>query len=73
MNAAIIENPAHPSVQAIFLRAHMRMLAAGMSPSRGINKGVLLVKATMITGVKYKRGEYAKAAEDLNNYIRGVV
>ena len=59
----IIENPAHHSVQAIFLRAHMRLLSHGMTPPRGTNKGALLAKATMFTGVKYKRGEYAKEAE----------
>ena len=64
-----ITNPAAPSVQAIFLRAHLRCLAAGLKPSRGVRKGDLLAKAGNLTGVNYGRGEYKAAVADLTALI----
>lgn len=54
-------------VGATFLRAHLRMLAAGMD-CRG-RKSDMLKKATRITGISYKRGEYDKAADDLTKWL----
>ena len=55
-------------IQAIFLRAHLRMLAAGMKNSR--LSGTQILKAvSQITGHVYKRGQYAIALEDLQRII----
>lgn len=56
-------------LQAIFLKGHLRLLAWGMQPSRGISKGEILKKASLITGVTYKRTAYLDAANDLQEYI----
>lgn len=69
LNGFTIENPKAPRVQAVFLRAHLRCVAAGLQPSRGVRKGDLLAKAGNITGVAYKRGEYGRAIKDLTAFI----
>jgi len=56
-------------VQAIFLRAHLRLISVGMTPPRGMTKGDILRKAGSVTGTAYKRGEYAKAVADLTAFI----
>ena len=56
-------------LQAIFLKGHLRLLAWGMQPSRGIRKGDILKKASLITGVTYKRTAYLDAANDLQEYL----
>lgn len=56
-------------VQAIFLRGHLRLLAVGMEPARGVSKGSFLKKAGAITGKTYKRGAYMQAADDLKVFI----
>lgn len=56
-------------LQAIFLKGHLRLLAWGMQPSRGISKGEILKKASLITGVTYKRTAYLDAANDLQEYL----
>jgi hypothetical protein len=63
-----IENPARPEVQAIFLKAHLKLHALGMK-ARGVRGGDLLKKAGVITGQTYKRGEYRRAFDDLKTYI----
>jgi hypothetical protein len=67
----MIEGPGSPRVQAVFVRAHLRMVAAGMEPSRGLTKRKLLDKAGEITGVLYGRGMYGAAIADLTMYIDG--
>ena len=59
----------NPQVQAIFLRAHLRLISVGMTPPRGMTKGDILRKAGNITGHAYKRGEYAQAVKDLTVFI----
>jgi hypothetical protein len=67
----IITNPMSDRVQAVFLKGHLTLLSKGMSPPRGVRKGDILLKAGRITGVDYRRGEYAKAVDDLKLYLRG--
>jgi hypothetical protein len=65
-----ITNPLDPKVQAIFLKAHLRLVSVGMSPPRGVRKGDLLKKATAITGKTYGRTDYKTAASDLAEYLQ---
>jgi hypothetical protein len=65
-----ITNPRDPRVQAIFLKAHLRLVSVGMSPPRGVRKGDLLKKATAITGKTYGRTDYKTAASDLAEYLQ---
>lgn len=60
-------------LQAIFLKGHLRLLAWGMQPSRGISKGDILKKASAITGVTYKRTAYLDAANDLQAYLNSSI
>jgi hypothetical protein len=64
-----ITNPADPMVQAIFLRVHLGLLAKGLKNSQlsGIQ---ILAAASALTGRKYKRGQYQRAIEDLNNKLK---
>jgi len=55
-------------VIAIFLKAHLRGMAAGMKHSRMSGKD-LLAKVTLLTGKPYKRGQYEAAIADLNTLI----
>jgi hypothetical protein len=64
-----IENPGRAKVQAIFLRAHLRLLAAGMKNSQ-LSGTQILAKAGQITGNTYKRGQYEQALADLTTYIK---
>jgi hypothetical protein len=58
-----IENPADPRVQAIFLKAHLKMLSIGL---KGRNSGTkILAAASKITGTAYKRGQYTAALQDI--------
>lgn len=41
---------------------------AGIIPTRGMTITKLLAIATSITGNKYKRGEYARAADELGDW-----
>lgn len=66
---ATLHTPREPKVQAIFLRAHLRLISVGMTPPRGMTKGDILRKAGNVTGNAYKRGEYAKAIDDLTAVI----
>jgi hypothetical protein len=56
-------------VQAVFLKGHLRLLAVGMQPPRGVRKGDILKKASLITGKYYPRNGYLDAATDLQSYI----
>lgn len=64
-----ITDTASNVIQAIFLRGHLRLLAVGMEPSRGVTKGSFLKKAGAITGKTYKKGQYMQAADDLKVFI----
>ena len=64
----IITDPHSARVQAIFLKGHCQLMAKGMTHS-SISKTKVLQLAGDITGVKYKRGQHAQAAEDLKNFI----
>lgn len=63
-----IQNPGDPRVQAIFLRAHLRLLAAGLKNSR-LSGTEILRRASAITGQLYKRGQYKQALADLQTII----
>ena len=65
-----ITDTASDRVQAVFLKAHCRVLSiTGMKPPRGLTKRMILDKASRITGVSYKRGEFGKAADDLQKFV----
>jgi len=59
-----------PKIAAVFLRAHLKMLEAGMKNSR-LSGTQILAKASEVTGRSYKRGQYQKAIDDLNLIING--
>ena len=65
----VILNPASDEVQATFLKAHLKMVKVGLMPSKGMTKTKLLKKASDITGVKYKRGQYDEAIFDLQKIV----
>jgi len=65
-----ITNPWEARIQAVFLKGHLKLVAAGMTPPRGVRKGDLLKKAGAITGRKYARGHYQEAADDLQRFIK---
>ena len=64
-----ITNPADRVVQAIFLRGHVRLLAAGMKNSR-LSGTEILKRVSDVTGNKYKRGQYDAALSDLQAIIK---
>ncbi|CAB4138503.1 hypothetical protein UFOVP330_85 [uncultured Caudovirales phage] len=69
--AYTIDNPLeNRRFLAATCRAHLRLIAAGMQPPRGLTKGNVLAKAGSLTGVSYKRGEYGKAIADLTTFLR---
>ena len=57
-------------ITALYLRAHLMMLEAGMKNSR-LSGTQILAKASEVTGQHYKRGQYQKAIDDLNVIIKG--
>lgn len=61
-----ITNPADPMVQAIFLKLHLKVMAAGLRNSK-MSGTKMLAKASALTGRTYKRGQYQLAIDDLNN------
>ena len=63
-----IINPTESRIKAVFVRAHLRMLAAGMRNSR-MSGTQILRAATEITGNKYKRGQYNAAIQDLTAHL----
>ena len=56
-------------VSAFFIKAHLKMLALGMTNSR-YSGTAILKKASAITGKPYKRGQYEIALNDLINFIK---
>jgi hypothetical protein len=69
--AYTIDNPLdNPRFLAATCRAHLRCIAAGMLPRRGLTKGEVLAKAGSLTGQTYKRGEYGKAISDLTTFLK---
>lgn len=58
-----------PGAAAAAIRLHLRVVARGMTPPRGVTKSYLLAEAGKITGKKYKRGEYDQAAKDLTEFL----
>ena len=63
-----ILNPARPEVQAAFLKAHLRLMAVGMTNSQFSMKQ-MLAKATAITGTRYTKGTIDVAINDLQSVI----
>ena len=64
-----ITDPSSTLVQAIFLKAHLSLLAKGMKNSR-LTGTQILSAATVVTGRTYKRGQYQAALEDLNAKLK---
>lgn len=55
---------------AISLKAGIKLYACtGIKPNRMWTATAMLAKATAITGVKFKRGEFFKAVEELEKWI----
>ena len=67
-----ITDPASPRVQAVFTRAHLRMVALGGQPRAPLTRASLLNKASNITGIPYKRGEYKAAVDDLTAFLENL-
>lgn len=64
-----ITNPTQIQLaRAASIKACLGMMKAGLKHSR-ISNGRMLELASEFTGVKYKRGEYEKAREDLQIWI----
>ena len=71
--AYTIDNPLEsPHFLAATRRAHLRAIAAGMQPRRGLTKGEVLATASSLTGISYKRGEYGKAIADLTTFLKSL-
>ena len=69
----LIENPLkNPRFMAATTRAHLRMIALGGQPRRGVRKGDVLNMASNITGIPYKRGEYKAAIADLTAFLENL-
>lgn len=56
-------------ITAIFLKAHLKMLDAGMKNSQ-YSGLTILKKTSAITGKPYKRAQYKAALDDLINFIK---
>lgn len=54
---------------AVMLKPHLKLMSVGMKHSRMSGKDVLS-KASAITGVAYKRGQYDLALKDLTAFIK---
>lgn len=63
-------DPTGAAFRAVFIRAHLRMLAAGMKNSQ-ISGEEILARATGLTKKKYRRREYQTAIRDLTEIIEG--
>ncbi len=56
-------------VQALVLRRALRLYAdTGIKPNRAYNPMAMLSAASQITGKTYQRGEYLRAAQDLQQW-----
>jgi hypothetical protein len=60
---------ANAVISAIFIKAHLKLLAKGMTNSQYSGLAILK-KASAITGKPYKRGQYELALNDLINFIK---
>jgi len=57
--------------RAMTLKSALSLFAkTGIIPTRGVTGTAMLKMATEYTGKAYKRGEHAKAAEDLDIWIK---
>jgi hypothetical protein len=71
--AYTIDNPRdNPRFMAATTRAHLRLIAAGMTPPRGVRKGDVLNTAANLTGKPYGRGEYKAAIADLTALLETI-
>jgi hypothetical protein len=68
MSATVISDPGHPRIQAVFLRAHVRMRKAGMKHSK-ITAEQLRHKVQAVTGDTYKSGDWDRMLQGLNAII----
>lgn len=65
-----IDNPLeNPRFMAATCRAHLRMIASGMNPPRGVRKGDVLATASRLTGKPYGRAAYKEAIADLTEVL----
>lgn len=53
----------------ITLKSALSLADKGIQCSRNVKKSSLLIIATEYTGIKYKRGEYLKAREDIEKVL----
>jgi len=67
----IVDNPDPVLLQAITLKHALRLYAkTGLLPNRQTSATKLLQIATRVTGKSYKRGQHAKAAEDIEKILK---
>ena len=55
--------------QAASVRGMLKLLQAGITPTRGATKKKVLAVASTFTGVQYKHTEIAKAVSDLTVWV----
>lgn len=68
-----IENPReNPRFMAATTRAHLRMIALGGQPRRGVRKGDVLAMAGKYTGKVYGRTAYKEAIDDLTAFLESL-
>lgn len=60
--------PAHNRLQAVFLKGHLKLMSIGMKNSTFTGRQ-MLDKASAISGVSYKRGQYDLAVQDMQKII----
>lgn len=63
-----ITNPRDASVQAVFIRAHARMRAVGMT-ARGTSATQLRNAASRVSGKTYKSGQWQQIIDDMTAII----
>ena len=69
----LIENPLkNPRFMAATTRAHLRMIALGGQPPRGVRKGDVLGMAGRYTGKVYGRTAYKEAIADLTAFLESL-
>ena len=64
-----ITNPMADEFQATLIKSHLKLFSLGMKHSRMSGKDIL-AKASAITHVEYKRGQYDLAIADLVAFIK---
>ena len=65
----VIQNPRDPKIQAVFVRAHLKLIKTGLRANRNSTPRKILDKAEAITGQIYKARQYDKAIIDLTYMI----